>query len=205
MLALICEVYLQARREDRLVPSQVATARTTEILLSGLARVGIVALVDEATGYQETRSKRELRMILENYVSVELRPWGKTFPNEFFEQFCRLNGCHFRPGTSKRTPQVDKLINSYIYGRLPPGVHDELRRRNPRTPKGYRVHKHHQFLANTGNEHLNKTCSSERSRRRNCGCRLSSKRRRNPRAPTEHRAVILADHRRHHAPRQPLK
>ncbi len=54
---------------------------------------------------------------------------------------------------------MGKLINSYIYDRLPPGVHDELRRRNPRTPKGYRVHKHHQFLANRGNEHLDKQIS----------------------------------------------
>jgi hypothetical protein len=159
MLPALCEVYLEARRDERLLPSQVATARAAEILLSGLARVGIVALVDEATGYQETRAKRELRLILEKYVSIELRPWVKTFPNEFFEQIYRLNGWEFRSDTSRRTPQVGKLINSYIYDKLPPGVHDELRHRNPRTPKGYRVYKHHQFLADTGSEHLDRHIS----------------------------------------------
>jgi hypothetical protein len=159
MLPALCEVYLEARRDGKLVPSQAATARAAEILLSGLARVGIVALVDEATGYQETRAKRELRLILEKYVSVELRQWVKTFPDEFFEQIYRLNGWDFRPGTTRRTPQVGKLINFLVYDRLPPGVHDELRRLNPRTSKGYRVHKHHQFLANTGNEHLDRQIS----------------------------------------------
>jgi hypothetical protein len=161
MLPLVCEVYLEARREGRLVPSQTATATAAEILLSGLARVGIVALVDEATGYQETRARHELQLILEKYVSAELRPWVKTFPDEFFRQIYRLNGWDFRPGTSKRTPQVGKLVNKYIYDQLPPGVHDELRRRNPRTAKGYRVHKHHQLLtADTGNVHLDRQISS---------------------------------------------
>jgi hypothetical protein len=161
MLPLVCEVYLKARRENKLANSQVATARAAEILLSGLARVGIVALVDEATGYQESRARHELQLILEKYVNAELRPWMKAFPDEFFKQVYRLHGWEFRSGTTKRTPQVGKLINKYIYDQLPPGVHEELRRRNPRTPKGYRAHKHHQFLtADTGNVHLDRQISS---------------------------------------------
>ena len=161
ILPLVCEVYLEARREGSLVPSQNATARAAEVLLSGLARVGIVGLVDEATGYQEARDRHELQLVLEKYVSAELRPWVKTFPDEFFRQIYELNGWDFRSGTSKRTPQVGKLINKYIYDQLPPGVHDELRRRNPRTPKGYRLHKHHQLLtADTGNVHLDRQIST---------------------------------------------
>jgi len=129
--------------------------------LSGLARVGILALVDEATGYQETRARDELQVILEKYVHAEFRRWVHTFPDEFFEQIYRLQGWEFRPGTSKRTPQVGKLVNKYIYEELPPGVHDELRRLNPRTDKGYRKHKHHQYLTpDTGSVHLDRQIST---------------------------------------------
>lgn len=162
MLPLVCEVYLAARREKGvLLKSQQTAAEAAEILQSGLARVGIVALVDEATGYQEVRARNELQLILERYVQPEFRRWIKTFPDEFFEQIYRLQGWAFKPGTSKRTPQVGKLVNRYIYEQLPPGVHAELQRVNPRTERGYRRHKHHQFLtADTGNVHLDRQIST---------------------------------------------
>jgi hypothetical protein len=161
MLPLVCEVYLKARRKGVLVESQQNTAREAEILLSGLARVGIVALVDEATGYQETRAARELQLILEKYVQAELLPWTKMFPDEFFQEIYRIYGWDLKPGTSKRTPHVGKLINKYIYEQLPPGVLEELQRRNPRQASGYRAYKHHQLLTpDTGNKHLDKQIST---------------------------------------------
>lgn len=161
MLPLVCDVYLAARRAGVLLQMQEPTARAAEILLSGLARVGITALVDEATGFQEKRARDELQLILEKYVHAELRPWMKTFPDVFFEEIYRLQGWEFKPGTSKRTPQVGKLVNKYVYDQLPPGVHNELRRLNPRTDKGYRRHKHHQYLtADTGNKHLDRQIST---------------------------------------------
>lgn len=158
MLPLVCEVYLAARREKGvLIPSQLPAAAAAEILMSGLARVGIIALVDEATGYQEVRARDELQAILELYVRPEFRRWVRMFPDDFFEQIFRLNGWEFKPGSTKRNPQTGKLINRYIYDQLPPGVHDQLRRLNPRTEKGYRKHKHHQYLtADTGNVHLDR-------------------------------------------------
>jgi len=65
-------------------------------LIRGLARVGIIALVDEATGYQEVRARQELQRILEAYVQAELRPWIKTFPDEFFKEIYRLQGWEIR-------------------------------------------------------------------------------------------------------------
>lgn len=157
ILPLVCEVYLEARQEKALTRNQQPIARAAEVLLRGLARIGIVALVDEATGYQEIRARAELQRILEAYVVAELRPWIKMFPDDFFKEIYRLQGWEYRPGTSKRTPYVGKLVNKYVYEQLPPGVLDELRRLNPRTNKGFRSHKHHQFLTtDTGNVHLDR-------------------------------------------------
>lgn len=157
ILPMVCEVYLDARTEEVLLHNQFAAANAAELLIRGLARVGIIALVDEATGYQELRARHELQKILEAYVQVEFRRWVQTFPDEFFRQVYRLMGWEFRPGTSKRTPHVGKLIKHYIYEQLPPGVLEELERVNPRNEKGYRARKHHQHLTeSTGNVHLDR-------------------------------------------------
>jgi len=149
ILPEVCEVYLDARQDGVLLHNQLQAAQAAEILVRGLARVGIVALVDEATGYQETRARHELQQILEAYVVEELRPWVKTFPDEFFRQMYRLHGWAYKPGTSKRTSYAGKLVNKYIYEQLPAAVHEEIKRRNPRNEKGNRTHKHHQFLTET--------------------------------------------------------
>lgn len=156
ILPMVCEVYLDARNEDVLQRSQEGASRAAEILIRGLARVGIIALVDEATGYQEVRARRELQQILEAYVAAEFRPWVKTFPDEFFREIYRLQGWEFKPGTSKRTPYVGKLIKHYIYEQLPDGVLGELERLNP-AENGQRRRKHHQHLTvDTGNLHLDR-------------------------------------------------
>ena len=161
LLPMVCEVYLKARDAGVIYLSQRHIVSACDLLMRALARVGIIALVDEATGYQEVRAKDELAKILEAYVQAELRPWTRAFPPEFFEQIYRLEQWPFKPGTSKRTPFVGKLINKYIYEPLPPGVLEELRRLNPVTEKGYRKHKHFQHLtADTGNTHLDRQITS---------------------------------------------
>lgn len=157
LLPKVCEVYLTALEKGKIRPDQLHIAKACKILLCGFAQVGIIALVDEATGYQAERAKDELARILAAYISAELMPWVKMFPDEFFQHIYRLHGWEYRPGTAKRTPLVGKLINRYIYDPLPPGVLDELRRRNPMTEKGYRRWKHHQLLTvDTGQPHLDR-------------------------------------------------
>lgn len=161
ILPLVCDVYLAADAAGKILRSQRPVADICGILVRSLAKVGIIALVDEATGYQDSRARDELQRILEYYVQAELRPWIKMFPDEFFEQIYRLQGWDYKPGTSKRTPYVGKLVNRYVYEQLPPGVLDELRELNPVTEKGYRRHKHHQYLTDSvGNRHLDKQIST---------------------------------------------
>jgi hypothetical protein len=157
LLPMVCEVYVNARDEEKLLKGQEHIAAACYVLMKGLARVGIIALVDEATGYQEQRAKDELARILEAYVQEEYRRWTRMFPEEFFRQIYRIHGWPYKPGNAKRTPFVGHLINKYVYGQLPPGVLEELRRLNPVTERGYRKRKHFQYLtADTGNEHLDR-------------------------------------------------
>lgn len=158
LLPKVCEVYLQAKDEGKLLRQQEKAAHAAYVLMRGLAHVGIVALVDEATGYQDQRQRDELRQILKAYISEDLLPWTERFPREFFKQIYRLNGWEFNPATTKRTPLVGKMINRYIYDQLPQGVLAELCEKNPVVPeKSYRRYKHHQFLTpDTGHVHLDR-------------------------------------------------
>lgn len=161
ILPEVCDVYLRARHDGVLVKQQQHLAVASEIIVRSLSKVGIVALVDEATGYQAERERDELQKILAAYIAEELQPWVRRFPNEFYQQIYRLKGWEFKPHTQKRNQQVGKLTNRLVYELLPEGVLTELREKNPIVEdKKYRAHKHHQFLTiNVGNPNLEKHLS----------------------------------------------
>jgi hypothetical protein len=138
LLPMICDVYLDARKAGVLTESQERVAAQAEMLVRGFARVGIVALVDEATGYQRDRASDALAKILERFIAKELQPWVKTFPDEFYEQLFRLRGLEFPKDTVKRPQYFGYLTNDIIYKRLAPGVLEELKRTEPKTPSGKR-------------------------------------------------------------------
>jgi hypothetical protein len=158
LLPKVCLAYMDANDDEALRASQQHIAKRASILFRGLANIGIISLVDEATGFQDIRARDELAQILEHYVAPEFRPWTKMFPDEFFEQMYRLQGWEYKPGVAKRTQFVGHLINQLVYGQLPPTVLEELRSRNPKlNDRGYRRYKHHQFLTeNTGIPHLDR-------------------------------------------------
>ncbi len=145
ILPKICKAVLDARRAGTLNFQQRRLAQRCEILVQGLATVGIVALVDEATGYQLIREERALAAILERFIAEELQPWTKTFPFDFYKEICRLKGWPSIYAV-KRPSLVGRYTNDIVYERLAPGLLEELRRKNPVTPSGYRRHRHHQWF-----------------------------------------------------------
>lgn len=146
ILPLICEVYLEARDAGVLSDNQKQLAVVSDILMRSFAKIGITALIDEATGYQYEREQNELQKIFEKYISKEFLPWTKVFPDEFYIQMFRLRGWDYK-GRAK-TPYAGRLTNYLVYERLPEGVLDELKRLNPVvSEKGYRKHRLHQRLS----------------------------------------------------------
>lgn len=111
-----------------------------------MARVGIIALVDEATGYQELRAKNALAQILEAFIDRELQAWIQTFPEDFYREMFRLRGLEYPNATVKRPQYFGHLTNDVVYKRLAPGVLDELKKVTPRDDAGRRKHKYFQRL-----------------------------------------------------------
>ncbi len=147
LLPDVCRIIMEANRASALRTNQQHLAIAAETLLAGMATVGIIALVDEATGYQDFRAKDALAVILERFIAKELRRWVKTFPDDFYREMFRLKEWEYPPDKGVKYPWVvGKLTNDIVYSRLAPGVLDELRRLTPRNEKGGTKHRYHQRL-----------------------------------------------------------
>jgi hypothetical protein len=178
LLPMICEVYLKFR--DRLNEDlasndedleSVATKymkrykhiiEACDRLTRGLARRGILALVDDATGYQDDKMRQEIDRIIRAYVSPALAPWVQKFPHEFFREAYRLLEWEYKPGQTKHSPYMGKFINKYVFEALPPGVLDELKARLPKNENGNRRAKLWQLLSvDTGIPHLDRQLTAD--------------------------------------------
>ena len=160
ILPTICDIYLQARDAGVLTEAQLPQAKIADILMRSLAKVGIAALIDEATGYQYDRDRDELQRLLSAYISKEFLPWTKRFPDEFYIQMFRLKGWQYK-GKAK-SPLVGKITNEIVYEQLPQGILDELKAKTPKdSHSGNRTKRFHQSLTpDTGIPHLDKHIAS---------------------------------------------
>ncbi len=149
VLPKVCDVWLAARQAGALHPQQAVKAMQAECIVRALANVGIVALVDEATGYQAEREKNALEKLLSVYLTEERLKWAKAFPTSFYKEIYRLNNWNWPPANASRRPGVvGKYTNDIVYERLPHGVLDRLKEINPTDAiTKRRKHKHHQFLS----------------------------------------------------------
>lgn len=157
VLTDICEAILNARRSGvKMTDRQLIVANQCEILLSSFAKIGIIALIDEATGYQYKREHFELQKILKAYISEEILKWQLTFTDDFYKEIYRLWGIPFIPKYIKNKPSfIGKLTTKYIYEELPKGVVDKIREKTGKTERGNWKYKWHQSLTpDIGREHL---------------------------------------------------
>lgn len=132
----ICAVLIEAGRVGALDRRIAHIAERAAVLQHGFATVGIISLVDEATGYQEIRARDALAKILERFVAKEIRPWISTFPADYYRQIYRLNGWTFDEDSNARPGIVGHWTNNIVYKRLAPGVWEELNRVTPRLDSG---------------------------------------------------------------------
>jgi hypothetical protein len=145
----ICRVLIDAERQGKLDRRLMRLAERAAILQHGFAVVGITALVDEATGYQDARAKDALVKILTAFVAKELRPYIPTFPSTFYREMYRLRQWEWpeEPSEqSKRSPLIGKLTDDLVYDRLAPNVKDRLKELVGRNDSGRLKHKMFQRL-----------------------------------------------------------
>lgn len=157
LLIDICSVIIDANRAGVFNDERIVF--NADVIIRSVAKVGIIALIDEATGYnkEKTRAKDELQKYLSSFLREEAARWVKTFPDSFFEDIYRMKNWTWQ-NTSKRPGVVGRIIGDIVYDRIGPCIHAELERLNPKNERGNRSSKHHQHLTEIGKiklgEHL---------------------------------------------------
>ncbi len=146
VLPAVCDVWLKARDAEALQTQQLAKAKKAEILMRALAHVAIIALVDEATGFQDERPGDALQALLEHYIRKELAAWVKRFPDEFYENIYKLRNWKWSGMSKNRFSVVAQYTRDLVYERLAPKILDELEKKAPKNDRGQRPSKLHQWL-----------------------------------------------------------
>lgn len=136
----ICQAYVDAFSNvpEELTERQKEIAMNCAILLSACAKTGLIALIDEATGYQYVRENDALQVKIRAFIAEELREWEKTFPDELWEEFGRLT--NWKGSLYQRPKYWGKLVMEIIYDALDPDVARYLKDNKPKPIHGQNYH-----------------------------------------------------------------
>lgn len=156
VIPTVCEIYLNLQKENKLTSNQVRIAVISDLLIRSLATVGIIGLIDEATGYQDIRPRDALEAYLNKIIQKELSPWIKRFPDEYFSNIYQIRGWPAYSTSKNKFSCVGNYTNDLIYSRIGEDVLAELKEKTPDTSKT----KMHQWLTvDTGHPLLSKHMS----------------------------------------------
>lgn len=147
LLVELCEAYLQADEQGLLKPNQRGLAKQAGIVMRACAKVGIIALIDEATGYEKFREKRALQVKLQLFIADEMQEWARMFPEEFFYELARLEGVHY--SARHRPLRWGQYIMHFVYRAVDKDVAKELK---SRTPNPHFRENLHQWLRGPGRQ-----------------------------------------------------
>jgi hypothetical protein len=149
LLLDICDAYLRARDANALSPNQYDIAKQAEIITRACAKVGIDALIDEATGYSAFKKKQEYQLKLQAFIAEDLQEWAVMFPPEFWFELARLEGVHYTP--KSRPLRWGKYIMAFVYDAVDSDIGKELRKKNP---EPHFKQNHHQWLKDFGRQKI---------------------------------------------------
>ena len=173
VLVDICNIYLEARGKTvkqggKLPIRQAIIAEQCEILLRAFAKVGIYALIDEATGYQFERERFELNKIL-NLLVLKGRlfsKWKEMFPLGYYKDLFGVYDVSFTAENIRRKPRfIGFLTNELVYKNLPKGsvMLKEIKARTPKTKGGHYKKRFHQSLTPLGKKFAGEAINTVRT------------------------------------------
>lgn len=151
LLIDICDMYLDADEKGLLKRSQQKLVKSVQAIVRACAKVGLIALIDEATGYQKIREKRALQIKLQAFIAEEMQEWVTTFPEEFWLELARLEGIRYSP--RNRPLRWGKYVMRFVYDAIDPDLGKRLREINP-DPRHRK--NHHQWLKENGRDKLHR-------------------------------------------------
>lgn len=145
----MCDLYIAADENGTLKSNQAGLVKQAWIIMRASSKVGIEALIDEATGYQEVREKRALQVKLQAYIADDMQKWVKTFPDEFWHELARLEGIRYQ--ARHRPLRWGAYVLKFVYRAMDEDVAAELKKRNPNPHHKKNLH---QYLRDWGKDQL---------------------------------------------------
>lgn len=142
-----CRMMLSLRSLGKLKGIYLDYAKNCERFLAGLADVGLVALIDEATGYGKRR-RDEYKQLFLKFIQDEQTSWLKEFQDSFFDGIYKIYNLP-RIANNRHPLFFGDFIAKYVYYPLANShgaILEHLRERNPVFNLNGRKYKHHQFL-----------------------------------------------------------
>jgi P63C domain len=130
--------HLDADSDFSLTPRQLEIAKRAIAFQRACAKVGIVAMVDEVTGYQYERARDALQLHLNKFLGEEMRKWEKTFPDQLWIEFGRLT--KWSGPVHSRPKYWGHLVTELIYGYLDAEVTKWLKENAPKPRHGQNYH-----------------------------------------------------------------
>ncbi len=141
---------VDADRSGALHKSQEALANGSARMVAWCAGDGLVARIEENTGWWLVRAQAQLDHGL-RLVQPEADGWSKVFPDSFKTEVNRLKGWRQNPRIHLCSPEIGNITRRIVWARLAPGVQEAVEERNPsvrskKTGRSYRRNRHHQHL-----------------------------------------------------------
>lgn len=111
----VCVAILDAKKQNLLAPSQEFLPVQAEIIIRSAAKLGIIALIDEAVGFKD-KGKDEYRRLFQDFIRQEFVQWEKEFPDKFADMLYKLYGFKRFDTLSTKHPRFfSKFVRKFIY------------------------------------------------------------------------------------------
>lgn len=80
-----------------------------------LGMVGLVALIDEATGYQYHRAPDALQDLISKLIRQHASDWQRQFEPEYYAALAKMTGTAFTSGAHGRPPIWGAITRKWVY------------------------------------------------------------------------------------------
>jgi hypothetical protein len=113
----MARAFSYALKEGLLRRDQLHIGRNAFDILDACAEAGLVALIDEATGYQLIRDANDLEIRVNAFLRSNARDWQRLFSDDMWAEYARVYKDKWKRG-DKRPPRgaMPSIIKNDIYG-----------------------------------------------------------------------------------------
>lgn len=148
----ICQAILDASKAGRLRPSQQSLAVQAEIIIRASAKLGIIALVDDATGFIADKRREQYKELFREFIRDEFKLYDEAqFPDQLFDVMYKIYGLPRKGKVNQHPRFFGKFIRKYIYEPLASSNGAILEMLDEKNPVAYvnggRRYKMYQFMS----------------------------------------------------------